>query len=267
MTTEITTGTVRSADGTLIAYDRSGSGPALVLVDAACGFRGFGPMTGLAALLAPAFTVYVYDRRGRGGSTDTAPYAVDREVEDLAAVIGAAGGSAYVHGFSSGAVLALRAAVAGLPITKLSLLEPPLDTTGGAADEGASDLAAEVGALVAAGRRGDAVEHFQRGIGVPADMVAVMRQAPFWPTLESVAHTLAYDVLVAGSLPVDELAGIGTPTLVVTSESSSDNLRAWGRGVAEALPNGEHRAMSGEWHGVPDEDLTAALTGYFTADT
>src|SRR5918996_3561530 len=126
MTTQATTSTVRSEDGTSIAYERIGTGPPLVIVDAALGFRGFGPMGELAGLLAGDFMVVTYDRRGRGESTDTPPYAVEREVEDLAALIAAAGGSAFVYGFSSGAVLGLHAAARGLPITKLALLEPPL---------------------------------------------------------------------------------------------------------------------------------------------
>jgi pimeloyl-ACP methyl ester carboxylesterase len=127
MTTQATARTVRSADGTSIAFSQVGTGPALVLVDAAAGFRGFGPMGPLAVELAPEFTVFTYDRRGRGESTDTPPYAVEREVEDLQALIEAAGGSACVYGFSSGAVLALRAAADGLPIEKLALMEPPLE--------------------------------------------------------------------------------------------------------------------------------------------
>jgi pimeloyl-ACP methyl ester carboxylesterase len=127
VTTQATARAVRSADGTSIAFSRIGTGPELILVDAAAGFRGFGPMGALAAALAPEFTVFTYDRRGRGESADTPPYAVEREVEDLHALIEAAGGSACVYGFSSGAVLALRAAADGLAIEKLALMEPPLE--------------------------------------------------------------------------------------------------------------------------------------------
>jgi pimeloyl-ACP methyl ester carboxylesterase len=164
MTTQATAGKARSADGTTIAFERTGTGPALILVDAALGFRGFGPMGELAGLLAGDFTVVTYDRRGRGESTDTPPYVVDREVDDLAALIEEAGGSAFVYGFSSGAVLGLHAAARGLPIPKLALLEPPIPLDD-QPEEG--DLRAEVAEMVAAGRRGDAVEHFNRSIGVP----------------------------------------------------------------------------------------------------
>jgi pimeloyl-ACP methyl ester carboxylesterase len=251
--------TVTSSDGTSIAYQRDGAGPALILVDAACGFRGFGPMGRLARLLAADFTVYTYDRRGRGDSTDTPPYSVDREIDDLRAVVDAAGGSAFGYGFSSGAVLVMLAAARGLPITKLGLMEPPLALDDQPPAE--SDLRAELAELIAAGRRGDAVEHFHRSIGVPAELVAGLRQSPGWPALESVAPTLVYDTTIASSVPV--LSAIVAPTLVIDSEGSDGRLRAWARGVADHLPNARHRSMKGEWHGVPDEDLARALTEFF----
>ncbi len=151
---------VTSADGTSIAVEREGDGPALVLVDAAGSFRGFGPMGALPGALAPEFTVVTYDRRGRGESADTAPYSVDKEVDDLRAVIEAAGGSAFVYGFSSGAVLALHAAACGLPITKLALLEPPLALDDEPSDPAEQDLQAEIAELIAADRRGDAIVQF-----------------------------------------------------------------------------------------------------------
>jgi pimeloyl-ACP methyl ester carboxylesterase len=169
--------TVISHDGTTIAYDKIGTGSSLILVDPVSGFRGFGPMASLSAHLTPHFTVYTYDRRGRGDSTDTLPYSVDREVNDLQVLIDAAGGSALVYGFSSGAVLALRAAERGLAIQKLALLKPPLAS--GNYPPADSNLKDEIAGLVAEGRRGDAVEVFQMGIGVPAEMTTGMRQAPF----------------------------------------------------------------------------------------
>jgi pimeloyl-ACP methyl ester carboxylesterase len=230
-------------------------------VDAALGFRGFGPMGELAGLLAGDFTVVTYDRRGRGGSTDTPPYAVDREVEDLAALIEEAGGSAFVYGFSSGAVLGLHAAARGLAIPKLALLEPPVPLAD-QPEEG--DLGAEIAELVAAARRGDAVEHFNRSIGVPEEMVAGMRKAPFWPTLEDLAHTLVYDTTITSSITPELMSSITTPTLVVGSEASGDYLQSSGRAVADALPNGRFLGLKGEWHGVPLEDLAPVLTEFFT---
>ncbi|GAA0971475.1 alpha/beta hydrolase [Acrocarpospora macrocephala] len=251
--------TVQSKDGTTIGYDQVGQGPALVLVDAAGGFRGFGPMGALAAELASSFTVVTYDRRGRGESTDTLPYAIEREVEDLGAVIAAVGGPAFVEGFSSGSVLALYAAGQGLPITKVAMLEPPLDLDG----PPDTTLAAELTELVTAGRRGDAVLHFHASIGVPEEITAGMRHAPFWPELEKLAHTLVYDTTITSTLTTDQVRAITVPTLVVNSEETDDRLRGWATHVATTLPNGEHRQLKGEWHGVTPEVLAPVLTEFF----
>jgi pimeloyl-ACP methyl ester carboxylesterase len=262
MTSKATVSAVRSADGTEIAYERVGSGPALVLIDPALGFSGFRHMGSLPSLLASDFTVFTYDRRGRGESADTPPYAVEREVDDLESLIAAAGGSAYVYGFSSGAVLGLHAAARGLAVTKLALLEPPI----GVDDRPPTpELPEKLTALVAAGRRGDAVVLFNTAIGVPEEMVAGMRDAPFWPALESVAHTLVYDLAITGSLPLERLSAITIPALVVDSSESDGGLRAAAEAVAAALPNGSHRRLTGEWHGVAPEDLAAALGDFFSA--
>lgn len=250
-----------SHDGTSIAFERAGTGPALILVDAAGGFRGFGPMGPLAALLESEFTVYRYDRRGRGDSTDTQPYTVDREIDDLQALIDAADGSAFVYGFSSGAVLALYAAARGLAIRKLALLEPPLEL---ADVPGKPDpLGAEVAELVAAGRRGDAVEHFNRSIGVPEEYLVGMRDAPWWPSMEGLAHTLVYDTIITSSFPPARLATITTPTLVIDSQGSDARLSDWAQGVADAMPNAQRRTLPGEWHGIDPAILAPALTQFF----
>ena len=259
--TEELSSKVSSPDGTSIAFTRVGAGPALVLVDAAGGYRGFGPMGELAANLEPRFTVFTYDRRGRGESTDTPPYAVDREIDDLQAIIDLAGGSAFVYGFSSGAVLGLAAAARGIAIPKLGLLEPPLDVDGGPAVQ--PDLAAEIASLVAAGRRGDAVEHFNRSIGVPANIVSGMREQPFWPGLEAIAHTLAYDVTITGSMSGATLRTVTTPSLVLASDASDGRLRGWARGVSEALPKASLRMLKGEWHGVAATAIAPVLTEFF----
>lgn len=250
---------VTSADGTSIAFERTGSGPAIVLVDAAGCCRGIGPTPALVPELAGNFTVVAYDRRGRGESTDTLPYAVAREVEDLRAVIDAVGGSAFLYGFSSGGVLALEAARSGLPVRRMVLLEPPIS---GEPPEDGPGLRAELTALVDAGRRGDAVEHFNRSIGVPAELVAGLRESPAWPVMEAMAHTLVYDLTITPSLTTADLAAITTPTLVVNSESSDERLRTWARDAAAALPNGTHLSLPGEWHGVAAADLAAAITDF-----
>src|SRR2546421_1143459 len=185
--------TVISKDGTAIAFDQSGHGPALILVAAATATRL--AEAALAATLAPHFTMFAYDRRGRGDSGDTAPYAVEREVEDLDALIVEAGGLASVFGTSSGAILALEAAAHGLAITKLALWEPPFSVD----DDGPQrhkEYATRLAELLAAGRRGDAVALFMKQVGLPPEFVAQARNAPWWSATEDLAHTLAYDAAV-----------------------------------------------------------------------
>ena len=185
-----------SADGTRIAYEVTGSGPAVVLVDGALCRREMGPARPLAEQLSGSFTVHAYDRRGRGdsGAGETA-YAVDREIEDLATVLEAAGGHAHVFGASSGAALALAAAQRGLPIDRLALYEAPfiVDDTHAANDP---DLPDTFRRLVDDGRRGDAVALFLRTVGAPRPVVAVMRLTPVWKKLTAVAHTLPHDLAI-----------------------------------------------------------------------
>jgi pimeloyl-ACP methyl ester carboxylesterase len=255
---------VTSRDGTSIAYERAGAGPALILVDAAGHYRELSSFGGLIDPLAGDFTVYHYDRRGRGGSTDTAPYAVEHEVDDLSALIDEAGGSAYLYGFSSGGLVALHAAASGLAIPRLALLEPPIE-----ADEDRSAQAtftAELAELVAAGRRGGAVEFFLTNIGVPDEIIAEMRETRSWSAMEAVAHTLVYDSMVSQATSIQLLASVTVPTLVLDSEGSSDDLTSMAATVAEGLPNGVHRSLVGEWHGVPDDVLGPALIEFFMAE-
>jgi pimeloyl-ACP methyl ester carboxylesterase len=261
MTTDTTVSHARSRDGTQIAFERSGTGPALILVDAAGHYRDFSSFGGLIGLLASDFTVYHYDRRGRGDSTDTPPYAVEREVDDLAALIGEAGGSASLYGYSSGGLVAVHAAARGLPIPKLALLEPPIGS-----DEDRSAQAAftaQLAELVAAGRRGAAVEHFVTSIGVPAEMVAGMRETPSWAAMEAVAHTLVYDSMIGEATSFELLASVAVPTLVLDSEGSSDDLTGMAATVARGMPNASHRSLAGEWHGVPNDVLAPVLIEYF----
>jgi alpha-beta hydrolase superfamily lysophospholipase len=200
--------TVTSSDGTTIAFDRSGEGPAVILVCGGSTDRSAN--ASLAALLARHFTVFNYDRRGRGDSGDTAPYAVEREVEDLEALINEAGGSAFVYGTSSGAALVLEAAASGLPITKLALWEPPF-----VLDESRrppADTATTFTELVSEGRRGDAVEYFMsKVVGLPPEFVAYARTQPFWHAREALAHTLAYDATVMGDYSLPVALGQATP--------------------------------------------------------
>lgn len=247
-----------SADGTMIAYERSGDGPPIILVGGA--FNDRSTTRALASALTSDFTAYSYDRRGRGDSGDSGPYAVQREIEDIAALIRAAGGSAYLYGLSSGAILAGYATADGLPVTGLALFEPPFQVGphGGAKPE----LAERLTELVSAGRRGDAVELFlTEAVGVPAEAVTGMRGAPGWSWMEGLAHTLAYDTTVTGdgALPVARLGTITVPTVVVDSTGSPEWLREAAAATARAIPGATHRSLEGGFHEVPPERLAAEL--------
>jgi pimeloyl-ACP methyl ester carboxylesterase len=264
---------VTSKDGTPIAFDRSGQGSALILVGGA--FSARRDAASLAAALAPHFTVFAYDRRGRGDSGDTAPYAVGREVEDLAALIDEAGGSAFVYGHSSGAVLALDAARA-LPtkIAKLALYEPPfiIDTSRPPVP---SDFAAHLNDLVASGRRGGAVEYFMTQVGSPAEVIAQMRLSPMWPEFERIAHTLVYDATVIGDtesgdpLSLGRWASVTVPTLVMDGtvmmgrEDRHAFMRHGADALASVLPDARRRTLEGQDHGPADDVLAPALKAFF----
>jgi pimeloyl-ACP methyl ester carboxylesterase len=258
------TGEVTSRDGTRIVFERSGDGPALVLVDGALCCRSYGPMTPLAELLATDFTVYRYDRRGRGGSGDTSPYAVAREVEDLEAVIAAAGGSALGFGISSGGALALEAAAGGVPITRLAIYEPPLAVEPDLAES--RQFADRIAELITADRRGDAVEFFLTSGGVSASAIAELRAGPSWPLWESVAPTLVYDnaVLGDGGVPRGRAATVTAPTLVANGGESPDFFRQAAEATAAAVPDGRHRVLAGQsWGQVAPEALAPMLRGFF----
>ncbi len=247
---------VTSKDGTTIAFDQSGKGPAIILVVGAFNDRTTG--VPLARFLERHFTVLNYDRRGRGESGDTGPYAIEREIEDLDTLIAHAGGSAFVFGYSSGAILALRAAAHGLNISRLALFDPP---PSGAK---AGQLAPQLTELIAAGRRGDAVELFQtEAVGIPAAVVAQMRNAPFRPGLEKMAHTLVYESTVLQSLPTGLIASIRIPTLVIAGEESHELVRQAAQSLADALPDGQHRILKGQGHDIVPAVLALVLEEFF----
>jgi pimeloyl-ACP methyl ester carboxylesterase len=254
--------TVTSADGAVIAFDRYGDGPPVIMTVGAFNTRS--QTEPLAKALAPRFTVLNYDRRGRGDSGDTAPYAVEREIDDIAALIARAGVAASVFGHSSGATLALKAAATGLPITHLVLYEPPFNTGDSypALPEG---FAGELAGLASAGRRGDAVELYQtQAVGIPQEVVAQMRHAPFRPGLEAIAHTLAYDAAVIGdrSLPAGLLAAVTVPALVITGDQSPPFLRDAADAAAAALPQGRLAVLPGQSHDL-NADATAPVMAEF----
>ncbi|GIF70450.1 alpha/beta hydrolase [Asanoa ishikariensis] len=250
---------VISDDGTTIAYERSGTGPPVILVDGAMCHRASGPMRGFAAALSEHFAVYAYDRRGRGESGDTQPYAVERELDDLRALVAAAGGTAYGFGISSGAALLIAASAAGIEFGRLALYEPPY-----VSDRDPS-YAPRLAELLSAGRNGDAIALFMTSIGMPADMVAGMRTQPFWPVFEAVAPTLAYDNAVMGdsSVPLVAAGSVTVPTLVAAGGASPANLRAAAKAVAEAVPGAEHRELPGETHDASPSVLGPVLVEFF----
>jgi pimeloyl-ACP methyl ester carboxylesterase len=261
-----------SADGTVIAFTAQGEGDPLIIIDGATAYPAINPTDEeVGRLLGDEFRTYAYDRRGRGQSTDTAPYAVEREIEDLAALIDVAGAPATVFGWSSGAVLALDAAVAGLPIARLALFEPPF-----VVDDSRPPLPADyverLDAAVAAGRPGDAAELFlTASVGLPAEAVDGIRQSEFWPVMEAVAPTIAYDGRIMGTtmsgapLPRDRWAAVTMPTLVLHGTGTFPFIIAGARELAGLLPTATLRAVKGEQHNAPADVLASALRDFARA--
>jgi pimeloyl-ACP methyl ester carboxylesterase len=267
--------TVTSPDGTPIAYDRTGTGEPLVLVGGTFSYRRYPGQVKLAGLLSARFTVYSYDRRGRGDSGDSAPYAIGREIEDLATVVAAAGGRAHVWGLSSGAVLALDAAAAGVPVHRLAVQEPPLVVEPGDRRPPA-DLLQHVTELIDAGRRGEAVRYFMTdGMGAPSLVPGLLRLMPgVWKRLTAVAHTLPYDAwLLEGyqagrPLPAGQWASVTMPVLVMcgAEKESPPFLRHAAAAVAAALPDArliERRGL-GHTKKLDAKAIAATLTEFLT---
>ena len=262
------TQTVTSADGTVIAYETVGAGPAVVLVDGALCYREFGPARALANELASSFTVYAYDRRGRGESGDTQPYAVEREIDDLRAVIAAAGGDVSVMGQSSGAALALAASAHGVAMRKLAVYEPPF--VGLREVKGRKvDYLATLKGLVARGDRAGAVSYFMvKMVGAPAFAPIMMRLMPkVWNRLKAVAHTLPYDASVMGDfeVPTAELSTIAVPALVMAGSKSPATMQHAVRRAAEAIPGSVRRTLDGQTHQVSEKALAPQLAEFFAA--
>jgi pimeloyl-ACP methyl ester carboxylesterase len=247
----------RSPDGTPIAYEVHGAGPVLVLVDGAMCFRDSGPMRGIAAAIGDRLRVVLYDRRGRGGSGDTAPYAVEREIEDLAAVLGAVGGHAALFGMSSGGGLALHAAAALDEVTRVAVYEPPYLPEPALA--GARAYTAELSEALERGDRGSAVAAFLRRVGMPPEAVDGMRRSPGWAGMEALAATLAYDDAVMGDSRVPALQGLDAEVLALAGGASPDFLQHGARAVAEAT-GGRFELLADSTHDVaPDAAATALV--------
>lgn len=257
-------GSVTSNDGTVIAFDRAGMGPAVVIVGGVLGDRS--QQAPLAALLAEHFTVFNYDRRGHGESGDTPPYAIEREIDDLDAMITEAGGEAFVYGTSGLAVLSLEAAARGLApkMKKLALWEPSY-IVDDSRPPVPKDYKEQLTEMLAAGRRGDMVELFMtRAVGLPAEFVAQMRSAPWWPAQEGLAHTLIYNATIVGdfSLPRERLSSVTVPALVLDG-GTTPWLSNAAQAVADALPNAERRTLQGQQHNVAPEAIAPTLIEFF----
>jgi pimeloyl-ACP methyl ester carboxylesterase len=266
--------TVRSTDGSRIAYDRYGEGPVVILVSGALGYRKFKKMEELARLLSERCTVINYDRRGRGDSTEVKPFSLEREIEDIQALIETEGGSASLWGWSSGGALALRAAGAGIGVERLSVYEVPFMVTPGA-ERPTPDYGERLEELVAAGDRNGAVRHFMRNaMGIPAPLVALMRLTPMWKGLKATAHTLPYDWAALGKhtmygapLEPEEWASVTMPTLVVYGVKSPAVLKEGSRALAEVLPNAELRELEGIGHNIKMDVLAPVLAEFFAGET
>ena len=257
--------TTTSADGTVIAYDQTGDGPPLIIVlGAFCDRKSFVPPAGLA----DRFTVCTYDRRGRGDSGDTLPYSPDHEVADLAAVIEAVSSSTeaapFVFGHSSGAVLALRAAARDVPMTAVVAYEAPFVIPG--TRTLAEDPAGRITALVAAGRRADAVRFWMTDVvQAPPQVLPMMENSPMWAGLQALTHTLPYDLALTGDqgIPADDLAKIAVPVLVLGGANSPDWFHRTVEATADAIPGARLTMLDGQDHGAPPEVLAPLLTGFF----
>ena len=260
---------VISADGTRIAFDTRGRGDPLILVDGALCYRGMGPSAALAAKLSSSFSVVSYDRRGRGGSGDAPRYDIQREVEDLQALIAEVGGSANLFGVSSGAALVLETAKQTAGVKKIALYEAPfiVDATHGALD----DSWRRIEAATAAGRSGEAVKLFMQSVGVPTMMIGVMRLLPVWKRLTAVGRTLPYDgALVKDNqrgkpLPAGRWQSVRMPTLVMDGGKSPQWMRNAMRALANVLPNATYRTLDGQTHMVKANAHVPVLTEFFNA--
>ena len=261
---------VTSRDGTKIAYDQQGQGPPLILVNGALNTRLSGSNPVLADLLAPHFTVCSFDRRGRGESGDTLPYAVAREIEDVDALIAVAGGIASLYGHSSGAALALEATVAlGERVRRLAMYEAPYNDDH-QAQQAWAEYIEQLTTALAAGRRGDAVALFMSYVGVPAAQISGMRQAPVWTSLEAIAPTLAYDHTgLLGSdaaVPIEHAASVRASTLVIHGGASFAFMAETARTLTQVIPRAQLQVLEGQTHEVDPAVLAPALIEFFAHD-
>ncbi|MBI5452021.1 alpha/beta hydrolase [Candidatus Gottesmanbacteria bacterium] len=263
--------TIISKDGTKIAYEVSGQGPAVVLVDGALCYHDSGPGREIAKLLEPYFTTYIYDRRGRGESEDTKPYDIKREIEDLEAVIDAAGGKAFVFGQSSGAILSLEAArVIGAKIKKLAVYEAPMIVDDSRTPMG-EEYRKRMEQLIAEDRRSDAVLMFFKSVQLPGVFSFLIRLTPLWSKLKSIANTLPYDFAIASPyqygkpLSKDRWNKVTMPTWVGDGDKSPTWMRNSQKALVEVLPNAKYYTLPGQTHAVKAKSVVPELVKFFKA--
>lgn len=260
---------VRSQDGTTITYERFGNRAPLIVVDGALCSRAFGPSQKLARLLGQHFAVFTYDRRGRGESGDTPQYAAEREIEDIAALIHEAGGSATLLGLSSGGALALEAAASGLAVDHVIAYEPPYVDVNG--QGGGTRHEQTLKQLLADGDRGGALKYFMKDmVGAPAAIVVMMQMMPWiWRKLQAVAHTLPYDAAVMSQfrIPLARFATIRRPVLVMNGSKTDARLRTAARRITEVVPGACYRELQGQTHNVKPQVLVPAVTEFLSSIT
>jgi pimeloyl-ACP methyl ester carboxylesterase len=262
-------GFVKSKDGTQIAFDKTGAGPAIILVNGALSYRAVYDDKALLSALSKDFTIYTYDRRGRGKSTDTKPYSVEREIEDIEALIKDAGGSAYLYGASSGAALSLLAAarLGKSGIRKLALYEPPYVSVSEHDKKKFADQGKRIGELIKTGNRGDAAAFHFTAIGTPPEALEKLRKSPEWPLMESVEHTLEYDYAILDDGAVPDAAKKATmPTLVMNGEKSLPLMGEAANNLSKILPNAQRKILKGQMHQVSPQVLAPILKEFFKQD-
>ncbi|WP_414853894.1 alpha/beta fold hydrolase [Brevibacillus sp. IT-7CA2] len=257
--------TIQSKDGTTLAYDVYGSGPALLFITGATCFRSFEPVLHDAHVFAEQFTVYHYDRRGRGDSGNTLPYAFEREIEDIEAMIDAAGGTAYLYGHSSGAILALEAAMKlGDKVSKLVLYDASYSSNEVDQRE-FNELGQSVNNLLDTGDHSEAISLFLEGIGIPKEVIFYMQQSPQWETMVALAPTLAYDISLASDLPPLEKAHhLRVPTLIIVGEKSPASLHDVASQLSQAIPHAQCSQLADQDHMPNPTVLLPLLTGFLT---
>jgi pimeloyl-ACP methyl ester carboxylesterase len=257
---------INSKDGTTIAYDITGKGPCIILVNGALGHRKLQGEKELASMLVNRFTVVYYDRRGRGESTDTKPYTVEKEIEDLEALINEVGGKAFLYGASSGAALALLTAtrLGSQKVMKLSMYEPPYGAYAKKGKDAFAEIKNKISKLIEAGKSGDAVAVFFESIGTPSDAIQNMKSSPDWQQIEKVAHTLVYDfeVLGNGDVPQDVAKSISMPTLVLDGEKSFDFVHATADTLGKFITGARRNTLKDQTHNVSGRALAPVLAEF-----